>query len=194
MAQRGGGGAFTPLLVILVLELMHWRWAFVLFGSIGVVWAVFFYRWFRDDPREHPGVNAAELALMEGSHENASGHGDVPWGKFLSSGTVWMLWLRHACMSDGWYFYVTGHPPTRTEVGGLAWRKAPAPRSKECTPGSMSPGPVERFLSAFGGIPAVLDGLVASSLGSAGALVSRPRTTARVWKSWRCLGWCWLES
>src|SRR5450432_2370463 len=56
------GGALTPPLVILVFRYMSWRWAFVLFGALGTIWAAFFYAWFRDNPRDHTSVNAAELA------------------------------------------------------------------------------------------------------------------------------------
>ena len=38
--------------------------SFVALGFVGVVWAIAFYRWYRDDPAEHPGVNQAELALL----------------------------------------------------------------------------------------------------------------------------------
>jgi MFS family permease len=101
------GGAFTPLLVYFTLQYMDWRHAFVLFGAIGVVWAVFFYWWYRDNPREHKGVNQAELALLGDAVETASGHGDVPWGKLIRSRTVWMLWLQYFCVSYPWYFYIT---------------------------------------------------------------------------------------
>src|SRR5262245_20580186 len=57
-------GAFTPLLVVSVLQLMSWRRAFEIFGGIGVIWAIFFYRWYRDDPASHPRMNRAELALL----------------------------------------------------------------------------------------------------------------------------------
>src|SRR4051812_12734407 len=63
------GGAFTPLLVAWVLTFMSWRWAFVLFGGVGVVWAIFFYRWFRNNPRENPNVNEGELALLDDGKE-----------------------------------------------------------------------------------------------------------------------------
>ena len=72
------GGAFTPLLVVWALNYMSWREAFVLFGSIGVVWVVVFFVWFRDNPRDHASVNSRELDLLQGSEANASGHGDVP--------------------------------------------------------------------------------------------------------------------
>jgi MFS transporter, ACS family, glucarate transporter len=103
------GGAFTPLLVAWVLTFVSWRWAFVLFGGLGVVWAVFFYRWFRDRPSEHPQVNAGELAVI-GVTDDQSLHGKVPWGKLVSSPTVWLLWAQYFCMSYGWYFYITWMP------------------------------------------------------------------------------------
>jgi hypothetical protein len=31
---------------------------------LGVVWAIAFYRWYRDDPADHPSVNKARLALL----------------------------------------------------------------------------------------------------------------------------------
>lgn len=104
------GGAFTPLLVVFVLDFMSWRGAFTTFGLIGIVWAFFFYRWFRDDPRKHPSVNAGELKIIGDAADNAAGHGKVPWGKLVRSRTVWMLWLQYFCMSYSWYFYITWMP------------------------------------------------------------------------------------
>lgn len=113
------GGAFTPLLVAWVLSLTNWRMAFGLFGLLGIAWAVFFFRWFRDRPAEHPGVNAAELALLDGAESNAPGHGPMPWRALLASGTVWLLWLQYFCMSWGWYFYITWLPTYLREARGL---------------------------------------------------------------------------
>ena len=63
MAARWGGAA-TPPLVIWIFKVMDWRTAFMTFGVVGTVWAYFFYRWFRDNPQEHPEVNEAERALI----------------------------------------------------------------------------------------------------------------------------------
>lgn len=110
------GGAFTPLLVVWVLSFMDWRHAFLLFGGIGVLWAVLFYKWFRDNPREHPGVNEAELELMAGCERNLACHAAVPWGRFLRSPTVLLLWLYYFCISYVWYFYITWLPKYMTEA------------------------------------------------------------------------------
>ncbi|MEO6993852.1 MAG: MFS transporter [Lacunisphaera sp.] len=109
MSARWGGG-LTPLLVFYCLQFMSWRTAFMLFGVLGVVWGVFFYRWYRDDPRQHPGVNAAEAALLPIGEESAGGHLDVPWGKMLRSRTVWCLGGQYAALSYVWYFFVTWFP------------------------------------------------------------------------------------
>jgi sugar phosphate permease len=113
------GGAFTPPLVIAVFAYMSWRGAFMLFGAIGLIWAYFFYQWFRDNPRDHPSVNSAELRLLEGAEHNAGGHGDVPWGKLLASRTVWLLWIQYFLLSFPWYFYITWLPTYLQEARGL---------------------------------------------------------------------------
>ena len=104
------GGALTPSLVTALLAIMTWRRTFVVLGSIGVVWAVFFYRWYRDNPRDNPHVNAAEFALLKGNEHLAAGHSHVPWRKFAASKQVWLLCAQYFCLSYPWYFYITWLP------------------------------------------------------------------------------------
>jgi MFS family permease len=103
-------GAFTPFLVYLVLQVMRWNWAFVLFGAIGGIWAGLFYRWFRDDPREHPSVNEAERRLLAANAHHVEKHGDVPWTRILQAPTTWLLWAQYFCFSWVWYFYISWLP------------------------------------------------------------------------------------
>jgi MFS transporter, ACS family, glucarate transporter len=114
------GGAFTPPLVVLVFQLLNWRAAFMIFGGLGVFWAVFFFRWFRDNPRDHKSVNAAELALLAGAEKNAIGHKGVPWRNFVRSPSVWLLWGQYVFTSYPWYFYITWLPTYLQEHRGLS--------------------------------------------------------------------------
>jgi MFS family permease len=108
------GGAFTPLLVGWMLAKdhlnLHYKWTFLLFGGVGVLWAACFYFWFRDNPRHHPAVNEAELKLIGNTADTEIGHGSVPWAKLVASRSVWLLWLQYFCMSFAWYFYITWMP------------------------------------------------------------------------------------
>ena len=54
-------GGVTPAIALALLQLTSWRMVFVVFGALGLVWAVGWHRWFRDEPAQHPDVNAAEL-------------------------------------------------------------------------------------------------------------------------------------
>src|SRR5262249_48423878 len=112
-------GAFTPLLVAYVLELMSWRRAFELFAIPGVIWAVAFFWWYRDDPRTHPSVNAAELAEMPPPERSAIG-APTPWGALLGHASVWLLCLQYAALSYGWYFYVTWLPTYLRDARGTS--------------------------------------------------------------------------
>ncbi len=118
------GGAFTPLLVVWIFSLVSWRNAFVIFGGLGVVWAVIFYIWFRDRPRDHPGVNEAELELLKENEANIVSHGKVPWGRMVASPTVWLLWGQYFCISYGWYFYITWLPTYLQEERGVTLGKS----------------------------------------------------------------------
>ena len=143
------GGAFTPLLVVWVFSLMSWRRAFVLFGIIGIVWAIVFFWWFRDNPRDHKRVNAAEFELLKETQHNSAGHANVPWRKLLASRTVWLLWLQYFCFSYGWYFYITWLPTYLKEARGLELQK-----------GALLAG-LPLF---FGGIGSMLSGSLAAWL------------------------------
>ena len=116
------GGALTPLLVVFTLEFVNWRESFYIFGALGFVWAFFFFRWFRDLPEQHPGVNAAELARLAppaARQAAAHAHGNVPWRKFCTNRSVWLLCLQYACLSYGFWFYITWLPTYIREVFGL---------------------------------------------------------------------------
>ena len=124
MAARGGGGLAPVVTVAVMVWANSWAWTrdtlgegggwrvtFWLFGLLGVVWAVVFGRWFRDDPADHPSVNPAELALLrEGgaSHGAAHGHGaGTPWGALLKSVNLWAYSAMTCCSTFVAYLYFT---------------------------------------------------------------------------------------
>ncbi len=118
------GGAFSPLLVVTLIQFMSWRRAFEILGALGIVWAVFFWRWYRDNPADHNSVNEGELALLGGAVETASGHGRPPWGRFLRSRSVWLLFLSYFLASYGWYFYITWLPTYIQEARGQSMEQS----------------------------------------------------------------------
>jgi nitrate/nitrite transporter NarK len=111
-------GGLTPMIWTLLVvgttsipPLMTWRLAFILFGTIGIVWCVAFWLFFRDQPGNHPSVNAAERDEIErGREASEASHTKLPWRSFLRSGNLWLLCLMYFCMAYGWYFNITYLP------------------------------------------------------------------------------------
>jgi ACS family glucarate transporter-like MFS transporter len=114
------GGAFTPFLIVFLLDVLSWRAILYVFGALGVVWSVAFYRWFRDNPRDLKTANAAEVAFIEGAAgAPAPDAGPTPWAAMLSSRTVWLLCLQYCCLAYAWIFYVTWLPKFLVEKLGV---------------------------------------------------------------------------
>ncbi len=114
-------GGLTPLLVVALLQLMPWRGVFVTCGVLGFVWALAWLRWFRDEPRDHPGVNAAEVSLIE-SGRRISGHGAKGagiWRAMAASPEVWLLCVAYFSNSYGSYFVMTWLPTYLAEARGF---------------------------------------------------------------------------
>ncbi|MGH9373196.1 MAG: MFS transporter [Vicinamibacterales bacterium] len=111
-------GAFTPVLVAMLIGLMGWRRTFEVCGVIGAIWAVLFYRWYRDSPADHPAVNEAELALLPPAKDTAIAHGGVPWGLIFSTPSVWLLSIQYMCLAYGWWFYINWLPSYLRESRG----------------------------------------------------------------------------
>ena len=103
-------GAFTPLLVLALVQWQGWRWAFVILAVLGFVWAAVFYAWFRDDPAQHPAVNAQELELLRDARVLTTQEGEAQWYRALLRVPVLILLLQYFCFSFVWYFYVTWLP------------------------------------------------------------------------------------
>lgn len=80
-----------------------WREIFVWLSLMGYAWALGFYSWFRDNPQDHPRVNAEELKEIWGTNgppENlpraAGARGFAPWGVILASSSIWLVFIQHA--------------------------------------------------------------------------------------------------
>jgi len=105
-------GGLTPLLVTALLAYFHWRTLFALFGSLGFVWAVAWYRWFRDSPAEHRGVGPAEREYIQSGlgADTGQAHEPTDWKRLLWNRTVVCLCLMYFTQAFGGAFYVTWLP------------------------------------------------------------------------------------
>jgi len=127
-------GAVTQPVVVMLLDVLHWRHVFALFGMVGLFWAAAWWWWFRDDPRQHSSVNETELRLIEGQEDRDSpahsavtgtiaGHA-VPWVSLVRNPTMIALCGMYTGAIYGWYFYLTWLPTYLLKARGFDLKTA----------------------------------------------------------------------
>ena len=111
-------GAFTPKIVVWLSSMMPWRWVFVVFGCVGLVWSLCWWLWFRDEPRDKPGISPEEVTMIERQRGLAVGsHGD--WKTVFKIPMVWPICVSHAANTYGTFFIITWLPTYLREVRGM---------------------------------------------------------------------------
>lgn len=105
-------GGLTPALVLWLSRLLSWRGIFVCFGAVGFVWVAVWRAWFRDDPSDHPAVNAAELQRIVADRQPDSRHsaGLGYWRALASSRTMLALCVMYVPNCMIFYFCITWLP------------------------------------------------------------------------------------
>jgi ACS family glucarate transporter-like MFS transporter len=119
------GGMLSAPLALLLIRGVGWRATFFVFGAIGVIWAAAWHMWYRDRPREHPAVNAEELALIEQqvSPSALTGHihaRHTPWRAMLTSRNLYAICAMYFAFGYGLYFYFTWLPTYLIQVLGFS--------------------------------------------------------------------------
>src|SRR5260370_29921696 len=94
------GNAISPPLIAALVALVAWRGSFVVLGLASLVWVAAWYAFFRDEPREHKRMTAAELATLPSPRSSV--RSTVPWlrlARRILPVTIvdfcygWTLWL-----------------------------------------------------------------------------------------------------
>jgi sugar phosphate permease len=93
--------------------------------ALGIIWAVAFYTWFRDDPAAHPVVNDAERGHIGRSRATAvTRHDPIPWKLVRSNPSIWWLCGTMICGAFNSYYYYFWFPTYLKEARGLTEENA----------------------------------------------------------------------
>ena len=110
------GAILTPLLVPIITLSLGWRMAFVITGSLSVIWLIAWVVIYRR-PREHPRVLPAELALIES--DRSIPEKPVPWLKLFPVKETWAFAIGKFLTDPIWWFYLFWLPAFFVKKYGL---------------------------------------------------------------------------
>ena len=121
-AGRLGAGASAPIVTMLIIW-QSWRFSFVAVGALSACWAVLWWWFFHEDPRRHPAITAAELAVLPGADPaRRIASGPVPWRRLVPRMTPMMI--GYFCQGWTGWLYVTWMPSLFAKNYGLDLKKS----------------------------------------------------------------------
>jgi sugar phosphate permease len=117
--MSAGGALAHPLVTVLLLQI-GWKSTFIVLGGVGILWAVGWHAWFKDNPADNPHVNEAELQLIEVEEE---GRGEkiapIDWRTVLRTPNLWAILLMYFTYGYTGYIYITWFPSYLLEARHL---------------------------------------------------------------------------
>jgi len=121
------GNIIAPTMVAGVTLLLGWRAAFLIPGSLGLLWLAGWLAIYRV-PAQYPGITREELQQLEAGEEAAE-KGTVPWTSLLKNRNVLGLVLSRFVSDPVWYFYLFWIPEylrrergfSLADIGLYAW-------------------------------------------------------------------------
>jgi MFS family permease len=119
LGSRVGGMVSVPL-ALMVIAGWGWRWSFVVFGFVGVVWAAAWQMWYRDRPEEHPSITPQEVAWIRQDGDAPTAHPATPWRALFRSRNLYAICAMYFAFGYGLYFYFTWLPTYLIKVLGFS--------------------------------------------------------------------------
>ena len=105
------GAALTLPAVAWMVREVGWRASFIILGGIGVVWAGFWFWWFRNDPVQHPGISESEKQFILRTRQQAVADNEVvpplTAARLFGSRNVWLLMAQYFCSNFTFFFCLT---------------------------------------------------------------------------------------
>jgi sugar phosphate permease len=107
------------------LELYDWRTLFIVAAIPGLLWAGWFWYWFRDTPAQHSGTNDAErhligidATLVAATPDQASQR--HAWATMASSPRMFLICAQHFFRAAGTVFFQTWFPVYLQQARGIS--------------------------------------------------------------------------
>lgn len=110
------GAIVAPLTVPLIAITWGWQWAFILTGSIGFIWLIFWLAVYRR-PEEDPKLSRGELAHIQSDLEEPLQR--IPWLRLLPHRQTWSFAIGKFMTDPIWWVWLFWLPPFLNQKFGL---------------------------------------------------------------------------
>ena len=120
------GFAVAAFLTATLVLMFGWRAVFVSYAFPGIVVAIGFYLWFRDEPADHPSVNESELLLIRGGKLKQPAPPDmkIPWKMLVTRPALLLLNCQQFFRAAGQVWFASWFATYLQETRGASLQKS----------------------------------------------------------------------
>ncbi len=115
------GAAFALPAVAWMIDSFGWRTTFFALGAVGVLWALAWFIFFRDNPEDHNGISDSEKEFILSTRqerETAISKEKIHFGSLLKSKNMWLAMGQYFCSNFTFFFALTWlFPHIKSEYG-----------------------------------------------------------------------------
>jgi len=111
------GAVLAPVLVPLIVAHMGWQWAFILVGAIGLIWLIFWFKYY-EIPERQKRLTPEEHAYILSDNEPATNN-KVSWFRLLHYRQTWAFFIGKFLTDPIWWFYLYWIPGWLSKVEGV---------------------------------------------------------------------------
>ncbi len=125
------GAAIAPPVAVAIITAFGWRWVFYVCGSLGLLWSVLWFAYYRNMPEEQRSVTDGELAYIRGVDENGNikppqiaSASSLPWGVLFRSPNMWAIMFAYFTYVYCLWIFLSWLPSYLVEYRHFALLKA----------------------------------------------------------------------
>ena len=119
MLGAGLGAIITPPLTVWTMQTLGWQWAFIIPGSLGLIWVILWQRWYHL-PETHPTIDPIEKALILDNRSSQQSQGG--WSSLLGYREFWGILIARVVSDFPFYFFLFWLPQYLIDVRGFDLR------------------------------------------------------------------------
>jgi ACS family hexuronate transporter-like MFS transporter len=97
------GAVVAPPLFAAIINMLNWRWAFLLTCILGLLWAIIWWRWYAPPADNQPATTRAS----------------IPWFSLFRYKKMWGLLTIKFLTDAGWFFFIFWLPKYLNDVRSL---------------------------------------------------------------------------
>lgn len=102
------GAALAMPGIAWLIKTLGWQQSFIVLMIVGFAWSVFWWFWFRDEPKDKPGISKQELAYILANRQDAQAVSAPPEPMSVKalakSGSLWLMMVQYFSSNFTFFF------------------------------------------------------------------------------------------